>query len=695
MPMGDSITFGAWNPFAVRSDVPGGYRRRLGELLLAGGHDYDFVGQRNDNAAPGMDPHHNGNNGWRTDQMLESLPLWMTQDPDLILLKAGTNDILQQKPVPTALRDLENLILEMIMPRPDRRVVAATVIPITSDWGGIPKAIHTANANAYNLGVKEMVARHAAKDLKVSLADFDQQVVLTHALPAKQFFQPGDGVHPGQSGYDQLGSLWYAAITDSSALVNPIPALTPAKRSDLQISASTPSTVSLTWNIPEAGGSLQELWCREMANGIWRVLAILPPGATQHTAIGLGTQGRSHRFAINAVNANGPSGWSNFATLGTPGNTANLASGGPSSAFNHFNATFSAAKANDGSTATIWASTGMHLQWWQVDLQAAYQLGKLELVTRQDSDVAEQRRNFEILASNDVTFASFSILSTRGVTPLTHRSTLSVTPTDLTSYRYLRVRKTVAESFSIAEFRVFGTQTPLPPGAPGELAATPNEEGQAELVWTHASENHTALRIERRTNGKGAFFTMATLDAEATGWIDADAVTGKTYTYRVFTGNEAGESVASNSVTYTHGGHPSTYNSWLASHADLANLDEMDQQPGADPNDDGVPNLLAYAFDCPPLATAPHENFPRMATTEEEVSFRFIRNRIATDLVYQPEESDLEGDADWTPIPMENAVISEIHGSPQMQEVKLTVPLDAASRKFYRLRVIQPEPGAD
>ena len=114
MPIGDSITRGSWTPYSVRNDVPGGYRKTLFQQLVATGATVDFVGDKSDNAAAAIDPHHNGNDGWRTDQMLAALPTWLAADPDVVLLKAGTNDILQQKTVPDILRNLENLILETV-----------------------------------------------------------------------------------------------------------------------------------------------------------------------------------------------------------------------------------------------------------------------------------------------------------------------------------------------------------------------------------------------------------------------------------------------------------------------------------------------------------------------------------------------------------------------------------------------------
>ena len=88
MPIGDSITRGSWTPYSVRNDVPGGYRKTLFQQLVATGATVDFVGDKSDNAAAAIDPHHNGNDGWRTDQMLAALPTWLAADPDVVLLSS-------------------------------------------------------------------------------------------------------------------------------------------------------------------------------------------------------------------------------------------------------------------------------------------------------------------------------------------------------------------------------------------------------------------------------------------------------------------------------------------------------------------------------------------------------------------------------------------------------------------------------
>jgi hypothetical protein len=147
------------------------------------------------------------------------------------------------------------------------------------------------------------------------------------------------------------------------------------------------------------------------------------------------------------------------------GGSTNLALNQPASASTTLSASYPASAANDGSLNTSnfggWSPTASDpAAWWQVDLGSAYRLTSLELVTRQGIDQSDTRRNFEIRASNDPTFATYTVLASQGSTTLPYQSTFSANVSDTNSYRYIRVAKTVAEYFFITEFRVFGTTLP-------------------------------------------------------------------------------------------------------------------------------------------------------------------------------------------------------------------------------------------
>ncbi len=224
MPLGDSITRGTNDVNFPNSDIPGGYRKNLHTLLTGGGFSFDFVGTGNDNPAPGMDPDHNGTNGIRTDEVLANLTAWMAVQPDTVLMMLGTNDVIQNVPIATIANNLSSLIDQITTGYPQRRLYVSTVLPISGkDWNGQTAATLNNNANLYNIQVRNLVQQYRNAGRNVTLVDMNTLVVYTSADPSQNFYQPGDGVHPGQAGYNQMGGIWYSAITATGSLLDPPP----------------------------------------------------------------------------------------------------------------------------------------------------------------------------------------------------------------------------------------------------------------------------------------------------------------------------------------------------------------------------------------------------------------------------------------------------------------------------------------
>ncbi len=101
--------------------------------------------------------------------------------------------------------------------------------------------------------------------------------------------------------------------------------------------------------------------------------------------------------------------------------------------------------------------------------------------------------------------------------------------------------------------------------------------------------------------------------------------------------------------------------------------------PDADPNNDGVVNLLAYAFNLDPLAT-PRDRLPQSVIEQGEgggeVVFRYRRNKLAADLAYTVQvSSDM---AAWTAAAGAPVVIDpDTDGDGRTEVVEARVPLGA------------------
>jgi len=118
---------------------------------------------------------------------------------------------------------------------------------------------------------------------------------------------------------------------------------------------------------------------------------------------------------------------------------------------------------NDGST---WVAAGpSSATWVAVDLGAPYQLHQIRIVTRQDLDRPETRRNFEVRASNNSDMSSYVSLGSQGATALPFQGAFTVGVSNVNAYRYLAVAKTSStETFAVAEIRIYGKDSDAAPG---------------------------------------------------------------------------------------------------------------------------------------------------------------------------------------------------------------------------------------
>ena len=227
MPLGDSITYGFNGINYPNGSIPGGYRRQLGVRLASAGYTYDFVGSSTANSAVGMDPDHNGYGGIRTDQVLASLSSWLAASPDIVLMHLGTNDLIQHVPLATAVGNLGSLIQQITFNAPNRKLFVATIIPIIDTRDGYTAAQWVGVIASYNVQVRSLVQQYANLGRKVFLVDMNANLVYTASNPINNFFQTGDGTHPGLAGYNQMGDFWFNAIRSSGTPPPPPPPALP------------------------------------------------------------------------------------------------------------------------------------------------------------------------------------------------------------------------------------------------------------------------------------------------------------------------------------------------------------------------------------------------------------------------------------------------------------------------------------
>ncbi|MCT7966028.1 GDSL-type esterase/lipase family protein, partial [Laspinema sp. D1] len=215
LPLGDSNTRGYPNQASL-----GGYRTRLWERLVENnGFNIDFVGQANSGPA-NMDRNHEGRGGFTITQLMDNRtnpftgfnqptdPLYTTIEdalnyaqPDAVLLMAGTNDILQDKPVGTALTDLGMMVDRIVATLPNTQVLVSSIIPNKSKY-----QIRQQRTKEFSEKVEEIVVEPRANN------NPNIRFVDMFNLPLVPGDYDNDGIHLTASGYDKLADEWYSQI---------------------------------------------------------------------------------------------------------------------------------------------------------------------------------------------------------------------------------------------------------------------------------------------------------------------------------------------------------------------------------------------------------------------------------------------------------------------------------------------------
>lgn len=216
MPLGDSITAG----LNMVKDVPGGYRKELSARLTSAGIPFDFVGSSVANPIEGTDPDHEGHGGFRTQAILENLSEWLSADPDVVLLHIGTNDVLAGVPLREITDNLEKILSSLVENKPDRVIFISSIIPVTQDFdygnGLLKEPDLETVVKSYNRKVEAIVDQHAARGEKAIFVDMHGLVKLRgpdgKPNTTDDFYQPGDGIHPAQVGYDSMGDILAEAL---------------------------------------------------------------------------------------------------------------------------------------------------------------------------------------------------------------------------------------------------------------------------------------------------------------------------------------------------------------------------------------------------------------------------------------------------------------------------------------------------
>ncbi|WP_433073619.1 SGNH/GDSL hydrolase family protein [Dactylosporangium sp. CA-052675] len=186
MPLGASITWG------TASTDGNGYREELRRHLADdAGIAVDFVGSQQ--SGNGADRDNEGHPGYRIDQVAAGTDAWIAAaKPDLVLVNAGTNDMIQNYDVVNAPARLGALVDQIRRDAPAATVLVSTLVPNRD-------AAVNARVSAFNAKLPAL-----AQSKGVRLADFAANLTLADIGP--------DGIHPTDDGYSKLANVWYSAL---------------------------------------------------------------------------------------------------------------------------------------------------------------------------------------------------------------------------------------------------------------------------------------------------------------------------------------------------------------------------------------------------------------------------------------------------------------------------------------------------
>ena len=192
MPLGDSIT----EAFTGHAS----YRYWLWKNLQQSNYDVDFIGGQSGvaNGPPlfsDFDQDHEGHSGWRADQIRDSAVAWATANrPDVVLLHAGTNDLLQSQSVNSTSTEIGQIIDRLRTVNANVTVLLARIIPASN-----------INVQQLNNSIGNLATSKNTAQSRVIAVDQYTGFSVTSDLY--------DGIHPNQSGEQKMSGKWYTAMT--------------------------------------------------------------------------------------------------------------------------------------------------------------------------------------------------------------------------------------------------------------------------------------------------------------------------------------------------------------------------------------------------------------------------------------------------------------------------------------------------
>lgn len=274
-------------------------------------------------------------------------------------------------------------------------------------------------------------------------------------------------------------------------------------------------------------------------------------------------------------------------------------------------------------------------------------------------------------------------------------SAVTLTPASLgaTGLNYLGRSQFSADPYlngALDEFQIYAraltasevASLASPPPAPAGLSATAGD-GQVSLAWSAVLGAASYSVLRSTTNGAGHVAVATSLASPAC--VDGGLSNGTTYYYVVAAANALCTGPASAQVSATPTAPLSPVQSWRVTHfgGPAATGDAADL---ADPDFDGVPNLLEYSLGGDPRSASSNPA-PALSIAGSPAALRLVFNRVADPaLTYA-----VQGSTDlvtWVEV-WSSAGSANTAGPVAVSD---TAALSTFARRFLRLRVTLSTP---
>ncbi|KAL8692502.1 MAG: hypothetical protein Q9224_003943 [Gallowayella concinna] len=121
--------------------------------------------------------------------------------PNIVLLMAGTNDVVFNINLDTAPITMGKVIDDILSSCPDVALLVAEITPFLDPARAVKRA-------AFNAALKDLIEARSSTGKQVSLASMDRFTT--------QYLNVTDGIHPTDDGYKLLATVWYDAVVTAS-----------------------------------------------------------------------------------------------------------------------------------------------------------------------------------------------------------------------------------------------------------------------------------------------------------------------------------------------------------------------------------------------------------------------------------------------------------------------------------------------